>query len=97
MDKKINKISKNDNLIKLHFENDTKEYDGVFIFRSAISIENLIFGLESSGAYINVDKNMATNIEGLYAAGDCTGQPLQIAKAVGEGNIAALSVAKYLK
>ena len=32
---------------------------------------------------------MKTNIPGCYAAGDCTGRPYQIAKAVGEGNIAA--------
>ena len=31
---------------------------------------------------------MATNIPGLYAAGDCTGTPLQVSKAVGEGLIA---------
>ncbi len=97
LDKKVIKISKESSLVKLEFNDGFKEYDGVFVFRSAVSIENLIFGLETSGAYINTDKNMATNIDGLYAAGDCTGQPLQIAKAVGEGNIAALSVAKYLK
>ncbi len=36
---------------------------------------------------------MATNLPLVYAAGDCTGQPLQIAKAVGEGNVAAISAA----
>jgi thioredoxin reductase (NADPH) len=39
---------------------------------------------------------MRTNIPGVFAAGDCTGQPLQIAKAVGEGNIAAISAATWL-
>ena len=39
---------------------------------------------------------MATNIPGVFAAGDCTGAPLQIAKAVGEGHIAGLSAADYL-
>ena len=29
-----------------------------------------------------------TNIDGVYAAGDCTGRPYQYAKAVGEGNVA---------
>ncbi|MDD4413063.1 MAG: hypothetical protein PHR14_00715 [Oscillospiraceae bacterium] len=39
---------------------------------------------------------METNIPGLYAAGDCTGSPLQISKAVGEGLIAAQKAAKYI-
>ena len=40
---------------------------------------------------------MATDVPGVFAAGDCTGKPLQIAKAVGEGNIAALSACEYLE
>ncbi|NLZ43602.1 MAG: NAD(P)/FAD-dependent oxidoreductase, partial [Clostridia bacterium] len=35
-------------------------------------------------------------IPGLFAAGDCTGKPWQIAKAVGEGQVAALSAVQYL-
>jgi len=38
-----------------------------------------------------------TNIDGVYAAGDCTGRPYQYAKAVGEGNVAVHSVLEYLK
>ena len=36
------------------------------------------------GAFIRVDRRMKTNLPGVFAAGDCTGQPLQVAKAVGE-------------
>ena len=39
---------------------------------------------------------MSTNIPGLFAAGDCTGEPYQVAKAVGEGLVAALTAAAYL-
>lgn len=39
---------------------------------------------------------MATNLPRVYACGDCTGQPLQIAKAVGEGNVAAISASADL-
>ena len=39
---------------------------------------------------------MVTNLPFVYAAGDCTGAPYQIAKAVGEGLIAALSAASAL-
>ena len=43
-----------------------------------------------------VDRDMATNIPGVFAAGDCTGQPLQISKAVGEGQVAGHRAAEYL-
>ena len=38
---------------------------------------------------------MATNLPGVFAAGDCTGAPYQVAKAVGEGLIAGQSAAKW--
>ena len=71
-------------------------YDGVFIFRPAVSPDSLLPGLALDGAFIPVDRRMATNLPRVYAAGDCTGAPLQIAKAVGEGNIAAISAAEDL-
>lgn len=71
-------------------------YDGVFIFRPAVSPATLLPGLALEGAFIPVDRRMATNLPRVYAAGDCTGQPLQIAKAVGEGNIAAISASEDL-
>ncbi|MBR4082122.1 MAG: FAD-dependent oxidoreductase [Clostridia bacterium] len=71
-------------------------YDGVFVFRPAVAPETLLPGLEAEGAFIRVDRGMRTNIPRVYAAGDCTGHPLQIAKAVGEGNIAAISAAEDL-
>lgn len=46
---------------------------------------------------IAVDRAMATNIPGLFAAGDCTGGLLQVAKAVYEGAVAGLSAVKYVR
>lgn len=69
---------------------------GVFILRDAVAPADLLPQLESEKGVIKVDRTMATNVEGVFAAGDCTGQPLQIAKAVGEGHIAALSACEYL-
>ncbi len=46
--------------------------------------------------YIQVDRRQATSVPGVFAAGDVTGPPFQIAKAVGEGCVAALSAADYL-
>ena len=63
--------------------------DGVFLLRASIAPAQLAPGLELDGGYIKVDGRMATSLEGVYAAGDCTGQPLQLAKAVGQGQTAA--------
>ena len=74
----------------------TRTYDGVFIFRTAVSLSMLLSELGTEGSFIPVDRGMRTNVPGVFAAGDCTGKPLQVAKAVGEGNIAAISAADYL-
>ena len=63
--------------------------EGVFLLRASIAPTQMVPGLELEGGYIKVDAHMATNLPGIYAAGDCTGQPLQLAKAVGQGQIAA--------
>ena len=65
--------------------------DGIFIFRDVTAYASLIPGLALNGSFVQVDNQMQTNIPGLFAAGDCTGGPLQIAKAVGQGTVAALS------
>ena len=47
---------------------------------------------------IIVDHSMATSVPGIFAAGDVTNTPLnQIATAVGEGAIAAVSAEKYIE
>jgi len=63
--------------------------DGVFLLRSSIAPTQMVPGLELEDGYIKVDQHMATNLPRIYAAGDCTGQPLQLAKAVGQGQLAA--------
>ena len=73
-----------------------EEFEGVFILRSAIAPDTLLPGLALENGSIVVNRSMETNIPGVYAAGDVTGAPLQVAKAVSEGLIAALSVADYL-
>lgn len=46
--------------------------------------------------HILTNKDMSTSIKGLFAAGDITGKPYQIMKAVGEGQVAALNVCGFL-
>lgn len=70
--------------------------EGVFVLRDAVASTDLLPQLETNQGSVVVDRAMATNIPGVFAAGDCTGAPLQIAKAVGEGHIAGLSAADWL-
>ncbi len=70
--------------------------NAVFLLRETTPMSKLISGLEMNGKTIKVNRNMETNLPGLYAAGDCTGTPYQISKAVGEGLIAALSAVTYI-
>ena len=60
--------------------------DGLFCLRNALAPATLLPGLELDGAHITVN----------FAAGDCTGLPYQITKAVGEGNVAAHTIIEYL-
>ena len=46
--------------------------------------------------YIQVNDKMETNINGVYACGDCTGGILQISKAIYEGMIAGMQANKYI-
>ena len=70
--------------------------DGAFFLRSSMAPAVILKGLAMDGAHIAVNRRCETNKPGCFAAGDCTGRPYQIAKAVGEGNVAAHSVLQYL-
>ena len=69
---------------------------GVFVLRRAVAPADLLPTLETEEGVIKVDRRMATNLPGVFAAGDCTGGPLQVSKAVGEGHVAALSACEFL-
>ena len=81
---------------KLVTKNGEIETDGIFVLRDSISPGQLVPGLKITDDHIEVDRLMKTNIEGCFAAGDCTGRPYQYMKAAGEGNVAALSAVAYL-
>ena len=80
----------------LHTDLADHRYDGIFVFRAAMPLDMLMPELRTEGSYIPVDRSMRTNVPGVFAAGDCTGKPLQVPKAVGEGNIAAIAAAEYI-
>ena len=76
---------------------ETYPCDAVFILRSSTAPDTLLDGLEMDGNHIRVNAGLSTSVPGVFAAGDCIGTPYQVAKAVGDGNVAALSAAKYLE
>ena len=72
--------------------------DGMFLYIGFLPDTINIDGLnKDESGYVITDENMKTNIEGLYAAGDCRSKNLrQIATAISDGAIAAVSIGKYL-
>ena len=85
----------------LEDENELK-LDGVFIelgSKGALELATQI-GVQldtESFKYIDINRKQETNIPGIYAAGDITGPPWQMAKAVGEGCVAGMEAATYAR
>ncbi len=49
------------------------------------------------GGYIPTDDNMKTNVDGIFAAGDCRVKSLrQVVTATADGAIAAVQAEKYI-
>ena len=76
--------------------------DGVFIELGAKGAMELALeiGVQldiETMTHIQINRLMETNIDGVYAAGDIVGYPYQVAKAVGEGCIAGMEAAKYVR
>ena len=65
---------------------------GVMELASPIGIQ-----FDDEMKYIATNKNMETNVPGVFAAGDICGPPWQMAKAVGEGCVAGIAAATYAK
>ena len=72
---------------------------GVFVALGAAGSVDLArkIGAGVDNNRIVVDEQMATNVPGLYAAGDCAGGLLQVVKAAYEGALAGLAAAKYVR
>ena len=77
------------------------EVEGVFVelgAKGAIELATTL-GVQldmETFSTIEVNRKMETNLPGAYAAGDITGQPHQMAKAVGEGCVAGWNAANYV-
>ena len=54
-------------------------------------------GAQLDGMHIKANADGSTAVPGLFAAGDCTGGLLQVAKAVADGAEAAMSAVKFVR
>ena len=73
--------------------------DGVFIAYGTAGSSDFArkLGAQLDGNKIRTDAGMATAVPGLFAAGDCTGGLLQVAKAVADGAQAAMSAMRFVR
>jgi thioredoxin reductase (NADPH) len=74
--------------------------DGVFIELGAKGAADLALDLNvlpDPSGIIEVNKDMETSVPGVFACGDVTGMPWQLARAVGQGCIAGTNAAKLVR
>lgn len=75
------------------------EVQGIFIAIGVVPMTEIIkktgVNIDKRGCII-VDRKQATNLPGVFAAGDCTCGGMQIVTAVGEGAMAAISVSRTI-
>lgn len=90
-------IRGNEKVTGLAVNGEEYAVDGVFVLRAGVAASVLLPGLRMEDGHIAVGPDMTTSLPGVYAAGDCTGKPYQIAWAVGQGNVAALAADKFIK
>lgn len=97
---KIKRFAGESRIEKVVFEDDTQiDIFSVFIAYGTAGSADLArkLGIFTEGSRIKVDESMATNVPGVFAAGDCIGGMLQIAAAVYEGATAGTSAVKYIR
>ena len=74
--------------------------DGVFIELGAKSAADLAMDMDvmpEMDDSIKVKDDCSTEVKGVFACGDVTGKPWQVAKAVGQGAVAGIAAADYVK
>jgi len=94
-------INGSDKVESLTLEDGTViQTDGVFIELGAKSAADLAMDIDvmpEMDDTIKVDQDCRTEVPGVFACGDITGKPWQVAKAVGQGCIAGIKAADFVK
>jgi thioredoxin reductase (NADPH) len=76
------------------------DVNGIFLIPEVMGSTNLILdaGIKTDdNGHIIVDKNQMTNIDGVYAVGECVTGGMQIVTAAGEGAKAGLAAFRYIR
>lgn len=96
---KMVEIKGDDHVRMVETTNGTVMVDALFIAVGTPSATSfaLRMGAFTENNNLVVDSEFMTNIPGLFAAGDCIGGLLQIAKAVSDGAHSALAINRYLR
>ena len=98
---KIKSLEGGERLSGVRFEDGSyRDLDGLFIAYGTAGGSDLARKLGvviDAKGNITADADQATNVPGVYAAGDCTGVFRQIAVAAGQGAIAARSMISYVR
>ncbi|GAA0216824.1 NAD(P)/FAD-dependent oxidoreductase [Selenomonas dianae] len=98
--RRIGSLEGDRRLRQIVFSDDTRmDVDGIFVAIGTAGSMELArkLGILLHDGRIAVGDHMETNVPGVYAAGDCAGGLLQVAKAVYEGAEAGLSIVRYLR
>lgn len=97
----ITSIIGSDKVESVTLEDGTSiQTDGVFIELGAKSSADIAMDLDvipQMDDSIRVNDRCETDVPGVFACGDVTGKPWQVARAVGQGCIAGTSAAEYVK
>ena len=91
------RLGRSDDGVHVALGDDELIVDGVFFYKEAVAPRALLDGLDVTGSHLVADRQLRTSVPGVFAAGDCTGEPYQVAKAVGEGQVAALGAVRLLR
>lgn len=100
INKQINLIYGEDQVKGIEFKDGSKEgFEGIFIAYGTADASSFCVksGIAADKGKILVDDSKMTNIDRIYAAGDCINSYMQIATAVSDGALAARSVIERLK
>jgi thioredoxin reductase (NADPH) len=77
-----------------------REVQGVFVALGGVPLTAIMqkagIATDRTGCLI-VDRNQQTNVEGVFAAGDCTCGGMQVVTAAGEGAMAAMKGSAYMR
>ena len=98
--KKIMSVNGENTVRSVTFDDgEILDISGIFVALGVAGSTDLArkTGIEISDNRIAVNDDMQTNIECIFAAGDCTGGVMQVSKAVADGAKAAFAMIRYLK